>query len=127
MSVQPPTHEEIQIDGDEVEEEEEDEEEEDEAEDEDFEDIEEVTHGRSPGRGLTLKTLVKEGVLQPGEGHMTINYLVRLPYRDSSSCPCDFDKGFSMYYFCAGLPLAHNSGGYIGEHTHQPDKAHSIR
>ena len=116
MSVQPPTHEEIQIDGDEVEEE--DEEEEEEAEDEDYEDIEEVTHGRSPGRGLTLKTLVKEGVLQPGEGHMTINYLVRLlPHRLSSSCPCDFDKGSSMH--CAGLPWAHSASllTVVSEHT----------
>lgn len=83
MSVQPATHEEIQIDDDEVEEEEEDEDEEEDAEDEDFEDSEEVTHGRSSGRGLTLKTLLKEGVLAPGEGHMTINYLVRLPLRDT--------------------------------------------
>ncbi|XP_042230728.1 MPN domain-containing protein-like isoform X2 [Homarus americanus] len=81
MSVEPPTHEEIQIDDEveEIEEEEEDEEEVDEEEDvdeeEEEEEIEEVTHGRSTGRGLTLKTLVKEGILQPGEGLMTINYL----------------------------------------------------
>ncbi|XP_045616911.1 MPN domain-containing protein isoform X2 [Procambarus clarkii] len=80
MSVEPPTHEEIQIDDEveEIEDEEEDEEvdeEEDVDEEEEEEEIEEVTHGRSTGRGLTLKTLVKEGVLQPGEGLMTINYL----------------------------------------------------
>ncbi|KAK7027370.1 hypothetical protein SK128_009135, partial [Halocaridina rubra] len=83
MSVETPTPvpEEIQID-DEVEEIEEDEEEEEAEEDEDEmeeeeeeEEIEAVTHGRSTGRGLTLKTLLKEGVLQPGEGSMTINYL----------------------------------------------------
>lgn len=84
MSVEPSTHEEIQID-DEVEEIDEEEEEEDEVdedeevdEEEEEEEVEEVTHGRSTGRGLTLKTLVKERVLQPGEGLMTINYLVRL-------------------------------------------------
>ncbi|XP_068210931.1 MPN domain-containing protein CG4751-like isoform X2 [Palaemon carinicauda] len=73
--------EEIQID-DEVEEIEDDEEEEEVEEEEDDveeeeeeEEIEAVTHGRSTGRGLTLKTLLKEGVLQPGEGTMTINYL----------------------------------------------------
>ncbi|KAK8731295.1 hypothetical protein OTU49_007527 [Cherax quadricarinatus] len=81
MSVEPPTHEEIQIDDEveEIDDEEEDEEEVDEEEDvdeeEEEEEIEEVTHGRSTGRGLTLKTLVKEGILQPGEGLMTINYL----------------------------------------------------
>lgn len=86
MSVEPPTHEEIQIDDeveevdDEEEEEEEVDEEEDVDEEEEEEEIEEVTHGRSTGRGLTLKTLVKEGILQPGEGLMTINYLVRLSY-----------------------------------------------
>ncbi|XP_063614660.1 MPN domain-containing protein-like [Penaeus indicus] len=81
MSVEPSTHEEIQID-DEVEEIDEEEEEEDEVdedeevdEEEEEEEVEEVTHGRSTGRGLTLKTLVKERVLQPGEGLMTINYL----------------------------------------------------
>ncbi|XP_064101453.1 MPN domain-containing protein CG4751-like isoform X2 [Macrobrachium nipponense] len=78
-SAAPP--EEIQID-DEVEEIEDDEEEEeveeeddDVEEEEEEEEIEAVTHGRSTGRGLTLKTLLKEGVLQPGEGTMTINYL----------------------------------------------------
>ncbi|XP_076046051.1 MPN domain-containing protein-like isoform X3 [Oratosquilla oratoria] len=61
---------------DEVEEIEEEEEEDDEdlGEDEEEEGAE-ITHGRSTGRGLTLKTLLKEGVLEPGEGHMTINYL----------------------------------------------------
>lgn len=78
MSVETPVREEIQIDDEEGEDEdlEEEVEEEEEVEDEE-EEIEEVTHGRSTGRGLTLKTLVKEGVLQPGEGTMTINYLVR--------------------------------------------------
>lgn len=80
MSVEPPTHEEIQIDDEveEIEDEDEDEvDEEDVFEDEEEEEIEEVTHGRSTGRGLTLRTLMKEGILQPGEGLMTINYLVR--------------------------------------------------
>lgn len=52
MSVQPATHEEIQIDDDEVEEEEEEEDEEEDAEDEDFEDNEEVTHGEQVQRRL---------------------------------------------------------------------------
>ena len=86
MSVEASTGppEEIQIDDDveEIEEDEEeeevDEEDEEVEEDDEEEEIEAVTHGRSTGRGLTLKTLLKEGVLQPGEGTMTINYLVRL-------------------------------------------------
>lgn len=108
MSVQPATHEEIQIDDDEVEEEEEEEDEEEDAEDEDFEDNEEVTHGRSPGRGLTLKTLLKERVLTPGEGHMTINYLVRLPLREKHThipLPLRPHPGSSMH--SAGLPSTH--------------------
>lgn len=67
-----------------MDEEEEEEEEEVEDEDEDVEEEEEeeegdhseVTVGRRSGRGLTLKTLLKERVLEPGEGSMTINYLV---------------------------------------------------
>ncbi|KAL7648122.1 UNVERIFIED_CONTAM: hypothetical protein RMT77_000023 [Armadillidium vulgare] len=66
-----------------MDEEEEEEEEEVEDEDEDVEEEEEeeegdhseVTVGRRSGRGLTLKTLLKERVLEPGEGSMTINYL----------------------------------------------------
>lgn len=69
-----------------IDDEEEDEEEEVEDEEEDVEEEEEeeegdhceVTVGRRSGRGLTLKTLLKERVLEPGEGSMTINYLVRI-------------------------------------------------
>ena len=67
------------MDEDEEQEEEEvDDEEEDVEEEEEEEegDHSEVTVGRRSGRGLTLKTLLKERVLEPGEGSMTINYLV---------------------------------------------------
>ena len=69
-------------DDDDVEEDEEDEEEvedeeEDVEEDDDDETLEEITVGRRSGRGLTLKTLLKARVLQPGQGLMNINYLVR--------------------------------------------------
>ncbi|XP_018020297.1 uncharacterized protein LOC108676688 isoform X2 [Hyalella azteca] len=55
-------------DDEDMEEGEEDDEEEEEGDDS-------VTHGRRSGRGLTLMTLLKEKVLQPGQGNMTINYL----------------------------------------------------
>ncbi|KAK3850924.1 hypothetical protein Pcinc_042394 [Petrolisthes cinctipes] len=75
MSVETPAREEIHIEDEEIEDEDLEEEVEEEEEVEDEEEEIEVTHGRTTGRGLTLKTLVKEGVLQPGEGTMTINYL----------------------------------------------------
>ena len=41
---------------------------------EDDEDIDEDIKGS--GRALTLRMLLKENVLTPGDGNMTINYLV---------------------------------------------------